>query len=363
MASETPEAGEALTPRRAAGDGAARQPGMTDVARLAGVSAQTVSRTLAGHPNVKAKTRAKVLAAVEQLGYRKNNAARMLSSGRSRTIGVVTLQTNFYSRTNLTFGIETAAREAGYAVSTATTASLDTAAIEEALSRLAEQGVEGVILSVPLVHVSPRIEQLTGAVPTVTVDGSRTPATEVVAVDQTLAARLATRHLIELGHRSVWHVAGPKEWLDAASRCAGWRDTLEAAGLTPPPVLEGDWTPESGYRNGLILGKIPDATAVFVASDEMAFGVIRALHELGRRVPEDISVVGVDDIALAEYCSPSLTTVAQPFTEMGALAVAHLLRHITDPDAAPEPASVEPALIVRASTAPPPGARATGPPA
>ncbi|MBQ1097248.1 LacI family DNA-binding transcriptional regulator [Streptomyces sp. b94] len=352
MSSETRGADERPVRRPADREGVARQPGMADVARLAGVSAQTVSRTLAGHPHVQQRTRAKVLAAVEQLGYRRNNAARMLSSGRSRTIGVVTLQTNFYSRTNLTFGIETAAREAGYAVSTATTASLDTAAIEEALSRLAEQGVEGVILSVPLARVSPRIEQLTRSVPTVTVDGSRTSATEVVAVDQTLAARLATRHLIELGHETVWHVAGPEEWLDAAGRRVGWRDTLEAAGLSVPPVLEGDWTPASGYRNGLILGKIPDVTAVFVASDEMAFGVIRALHELGRRVPQDISVVGVDDIALAEYCSPSLTTVAQPFTEMGALAVAHLLRHIADPGAAPEPASVEPALIVRASTAP-----------
>ncbi|MFD4343367.1 LacI family DNA-binding transcriptional regulator [Streptomyces coelicoflavus] len=353
MSSGTPEAGRTPPGKRTGDDGAARQPGMTDVARLAGVSAQTVSRTLAGHPNVQPKTRAKVLAAVEQLGYRKNNAARMLSSGRSRTIGVVTLQTTFYSRANLIFGIETAAREAGYAVSTATTASLDTAEIEGALSRLAEQDVEGVILSVPLVHVSPRIEQLTRSVPTVTVDGSRTRATEVVAVDQTLAARLATRHLIELGHEAVWHVAGPAEWLDAASRSAGWRDTLEEAGLPVPPVLEGDWTPASGYRNGLVLGKIPDVTAVFVASDEMAFGVIRALHELGRRVPRDISVVGVDDIALAEYCSPSLTTVAQPFAEMGALAVAHLLRHIADPAAAPEPASVEPALVVRASTAAP----------
>ncbi|MEU0742241.1 LacI family DNA-binding transcriptional regulator [Streptomyces sp. NPDC006134] len=338
--------------KRQGGGGPVRQPGMTDVARLAGVSAQTVSRTLAGHPNVRPRTRAKVLAAVEQLGYRRNNAARTLSSGRSRTIGVVTLQTNFHSRTNLTFGIERAAREAGYAVSTAATASLDTAALEEALSRLAEQGAEGVVLSVPLIHVSPRIEQLTRSVPTVTVDGSRTPATEVVAVDQRLAARLATRHLIELGHRNVWHVAGPREWLDASSRCDGWRATLEAAGLAVPPVLEGDWTPASGYRNGLVLGRIPDATAVFVASDEMAFGVIRALHELGRRVPRDVSVVGVDDIALAEYCSPSLTTVAQPFTEMGALAVSRLLRHIADPGAAPEPVSVEPSLIVRASTAP-----------
>jgi DNA-binding LacI/PurR family transcriptional regulator len=331
-----------------------RPPGMVDVARIAGVSPQTVSRTLAGHPNVQAKTRAKVLAAVDQLGYRKNNAARILSSGRSRTIGVVTLQTGYYSRAALTLGIERAAQEAGYEVSTATTASLDTSAIEAALTRLSEQHVDGVVLAVPLIHVSPRIEQLTSAVPTVTVDGSRTPATEVVAVDQSLAAVLATRHLLDLGHETVWHIAGPRQWLDAASRSRGWREVLEAEGRTVPPELEGDWSPASGYRNGLVLGRIPDVTAVFVASDEMAFGVIRALHELGRRVPTDVSVVGVDDIALAEYCSPSLTTVAQPFDRMGALAVGHLLRHLAEPAASHQPATVEPQLVVRASTGPPP---------
>lgn len=331
-----------------------RPPGMLDVARAAGVSAQTVSRVLAGHPHVREETRARVLGAVERLGYRKNSAARMLSSGRSRTIGVVTLQTTFYSRLTLTFGIESAARAAGYAVSTASTESLDTAAVEAALSRLADQNVEGVVLSVPLIHVSPRIEQLTRALPTVTVDGSRTPAAEVVAVDQTEAARLATAHLLGLGHETVWHVAGPGAWLDASSRLRGWRETLEAEGRQVPPVLEGDWSPSSGYRNGLLLGRIPEVTAVFAASDEMAFGVIRALHELGRRVPQDISVVGVDDIALAEFCSPSLTTVAQPFAEMGALAVRHLLRHIQDPEAAAVPTTVAPRLLVRTSTAPPP---------
>lgn len=335
------------------GEGAGRPPGMTDVAKAAGVSAQTVSRVLSGHPNVREETRARVLAAVDRLDYRKNSAAQALSSGRSRTIGVVTLQTTFYSRMTLTFGIESAARAAGYSVSTASTASLDTSEVESALSRLADQGVEGVILAIPLTHVSPRIEQLTGALPTVTVDGSRTASAEVVAVDQSQAARLATRHLLDLGHDTVWHVSGPGEWSDAASRLEGWRETLEAEGRTVPPVLKGDWTPSSGYRNGLILGRIAEVTAVFVASDEMAFGVIRALHELGLRVPEDLSVVGVDNIALAEYCSPSLTTVAQPFAEMGALAVGHLLRHIDDPEALAEPASVEPELIVRTSTAPP----------
>ncbi|AEN14278.1 MULTISPECIES: LacI family DNA-binding transcriptional regulator [unclassified Streptomyces] len=344
----------------AMGEAEARKPpGMTDVAQAAGVSPQTVSRVLSGHANVRAETRARVLAAVDRLGYRKNSAAQILSSGRSRTIGVVNLQTAFYSRLNLTFGIENAARAAGYSVSIASTASLDTSAVEAALSRLADQSVDGIILAIPLIHVSPRIEQLTGSLPTVTVDGSRTPASEVVAIDQSQAARLATRHLLDLGHETVWHVSGPGEWLDAVNRIDGWRETLEAQGRTVPPILKGDWSPSSGYRNGLILGRIPEVTAVFAASDEMAFGVIRALHELGRRVPQDISVIGVDDIALAEYCSPSLTTVAQPFEEMGALAVSHLLRHINDPGAAREPASVEPKLVVRASTAPV-GERAEG---
>ena len=119
-----------------------------------------------------------------------------------------------------------------------------------------------------------------------------------------------------------------------------------------PPELEGDWSPASGYRNGLILGRISDVTAVFVASDEMAFGVVGALREQGLAVPGDVSIVSVDDIALAAYCSPPLTTVAQPFDRMGALAVSHLLRHLTEPTATPDPATVEPTLIVRASTGP-----------
>ena len=333
---------------------AAKAPSMTDVARVAGVSAQTVSRALGGHPNVQEKTRAKVLAAVDHLGYRKNTAAGILSSGHSKTLGIVLLQTSFYSRTAVTVGVEQAARDAGYSVSAATTPSLEPAAIEEAMSRLAGQSVEGIILALPLIHVTRGIEELTNAIPTITIDGSRTSTTEVVAVDQSQAARLATQHLLDLGHQTVWHVAGPAEWLDAVSRSEGWRTTLEAAGIAPPPELKGDWSPASGYQSGLILGRIPDVTAVFVSSDEMAFGVVRAFHELGKRVPEDISVVGVDDITLAEYCSPSLTTVAQPFAEMGRLAVEHLMRYVADPGTTLAPASVEPRLVVRSSTAPPP---------
>lgn len=333
---------------------------MIDVARVAGVSPQTVSRALSNHPNVQAKTRAKVLAAVEQLGYRRNNAARTLKSGKSRILGVVLLETNFFSRTAVTFGIERAAREAGYSVRSVTTGSLDASSVEAALGQLAEEGVDGIVLAIPLAEVTDTIQELTRSIPTIAIDGSRTASTEIVAVDQELAGRMATQHLLDLGHATVWHVAGPAEWSDASNRTLGWRQALADAGIEPPPVLQGDWSPESGYRNGLILGRIAEATAVFVSSDEMAFGVIRALHESGLKIPEDISVVGIDNIALAEYCSPSLTTVAQPFTTIGALAVEHLLRYISHPDSTPPPTSVESELIVRASTAPPRGARRRG---
>ncbi|WP_415803256.1 substrate-binding domain-containing protein, partial [Isoptericola cucumis] len=193
---------------------------------------------------------------------------------------------------------------------------------------------------------------LTHDLPTVVVDGMRSSATEVVAVDQVEAGRVATDHLLGLGHDTVWHVAGPDTWNDAMGRTSGWRAALEDAGRLVPPVLYGDWTPASGHRNGTILGRMPEVTAVFVASDEMAFGVIRALAELGRRVPEDVSVVGMDDIALAPYAAPPLTTVRQPFRDMGRRAVEHVLALVTDPETVHEPEVVLPRLVERSSTAP-----------
>ncbi|SFR68084.1 DNA-binding transcriptional regulator, LacI/PurR family [Agromyces sp. CF514] len=338
------------TPRRLDANGRTRTPSMADVATHAGVSAQTVSRVLSGHPNVQSATRDRVLASVGALGYRMNNAARSLSSGRTRTIGVVVLPTVDYSGSALTHGVESAARRAGYAVNIATASSLAPAAIATAMTSLDRQSVEGIVLALPVPTGTDEVEAIARRIPTVTIDGSRTVSSEVVAIDQFEVGRLATEHLLELGHPTVWHIAGPDEWLDSTGRTAGWRAALEAAGREAPPMLHGDWSPESGYQAGLLLGRIPDATAVFIASDEMAFGAIRALHELGRRVPEDISVVGVDDIALAAYCSPALTTVAQPFGEIASIAVEHLIRRIDDPGAAPASATIAPQLVIRSST-------------
>ncbi|MBM7830992.1 DNA-binding LacI/PurR family transcriptional regulator [Agromyces cerinus] len=338
------------TPRSSAG----RAPDMADVAALAGVSKQTVSRALSNHPNVTARTRAKVEEAVARLGYRRNAAASMLSSGRSRTIGIVSMPTLNYSSAVISYGMERAARAAGYAVSMATTTSLSPEAIAEAMSRLAEQAVEGIVLVVPLLVGSDATEEISRRIPTVTIDGSRSASTQVVAVDQTAVGRIATEHLLSLGHETVWHLAGPGEWVEAGEREDGWRAALGAAGREAPPILRGDWSPESGYQAGLLLARMPEVTAIFASSDEMAFGVIRALHEHGRRVPDDVSVIGVDDIALAAYCSPALTTVAQPFEEIGRLAVDHLIEVIADPDSTPStPTTVAASLVVRGSTAAP----------
>lgn len=329
----------------------ARQPSMADVAKTAGVSAQTVSRALRNSPNVTPETRKRVLAAVEQLGYRFNNAARVLSSGRSHTIGLVLLQSGgYYSRAAVTAGVEAAAGEAGYAVSIATIASLDTGLMERSLSKLADQGVDGIVIAVPLISVTRKMEDITRDIPTVTLDGSRTSSARSLGIDQQEAGRVATQHLLDLGHRQVWHVAGPDEWIEARRRRQGWQQALAEAGIEAPPPLEGDWSPDSGYRQGQIIARIPDVTAVFAASDEMAFGVIRALREHGRKVPDDVSIVSVDDIALAAYCCPPLTTVRQDFYQSSAAAVALLLQ---GDDAGVTEVVVPASLSVRASTAPP----------
>lgn len=331
---------------------ATRLPAMSDVALLAKVSAQTVSRVLAAHPHVSSQTRARVLAAVEQLGYRPNGAARALATGRTRTLGVFTLETNSYSRATVHHGIEVAAREAGYFVSTASAPELSPRSAVKAISWLIDQRVDGFIVAVPLADVHQSIDELIGNLPCLVIDSSRHPTADIVGVDQYRAGRLATEHLLGLGHDTVWHLAGPANWSDSTLRTEGWRDALRDAGRSIPPIVYGDWTAESGHRNGLVLGRAPEVSAVFVACDDMAFGFLRAMSELGRRVPQDVAVVGMDDIDLAAYCTPPLTTVRQQFADVGRLAVEQLIARITGPKSEQATELIEPELIVRGSSVP-----------
>lgn len=331
-----------------------------DVARLAGVSRKTVSRVLNNEPYVSDQARRQVLAAAEELGYRLNHAARALASGRNRSLGVIALGTAGYGTASLLVHIEQAVRDAGYALRVINTPNGEPEGIAGALGSLLEQGVDGVIVSEPVVRgkVELRVDVpvlFLGAPPSFT--ASRTLTVSVGAHE---LARAATDHLLDLGHDTVHHLAGPRKWYATKDRIEGWRAALAARGAHEPPLLNGDWSAASGYATGQALASDTTVTAVFAAGDEMAIGLIHALREAGRRVPEDISVVGFDGNPVFAYVSPPLTTVCQPFEAAAREGVRLLVHAVEHPDAElPHPAEPPVRLVVRGSTAPPSRLRRT----
>jgi DNA-binding LacI/PurR family transcriptional regulator len=338
----------------------ARAPVMADVARLAGVSHQTVSRVINGQANLRPATRLRVEEAIRQLGYRPNSAARALVTKRSATVGVIGSKSGFWGPSSVHRAIQAAGREAGYFVSSVNVPDLTRDAVSDAVDHLRDQRVEGIVLIAAnddAVEVA-RHQEVAG-IPVVVVEGSLDKARWTVGVDQVAGAALATQHLLDLGHTEVVHVAGPMQWTEARARLRGWEQAMHAAGLRPSPHVEGDWTAESGYRVGQSLAERDDLTAVFAANDQMALGLLRALWEAGRAVPGDVSVVGFDDIPEAAFLIPTLTTVRQDFAAVGHRAIEILRTAIADPaPSADVPARlIQPELVTRASTAPPPKGR------
>lgn len=296
-----------------------RAPAMSDVAAVAGVSHQTVSRVLNDHPSVRPETRERVLAAIETLGYRRNSIARALVTRRSATIGVVTGSSGLFGPTSTLVALEVAAREAGYFVSVSTMHTFDGSTMNQALEYFLGQGVEGIVIIAPQVEVTAVVESFDAPVPVVLVTSSQQSSEHInsVTVDNLSGGRQATRHLIEAGHRAIVHVAGPQDWYDARDRLSGWRAECEAAGLPTDTVVDGDWTAETGYAIGKRLAKEGAPTAVFAANDQLALGMIRAFWEGGVRVPADVAVVGFDDSAGTAFSIPPLTTVRQDFAALG----------------------------------------------
>ncbi|GAA3836454.1 LacI family DNA-binding transcriptional regulator [Streptomyces phyllanthi] len=333
---------------------AGARPVMDDVARLAGVSKQTVSRVLNGNPAVRAETREAVLDAMRSLGYRPSRSARSLASGRTRMLGVISFDAARYGPASTLTAINSAAQEAGYLVSSIALDTADRDTVVRAVDRLSAEGADGVIAIAPQRWVGRALAEARLDTPLVTLDNALGDGTPMVSSDSPAGARAATEHLLGLGHTTVWHIAGPTGWTSADLRLAGWRDTLEAAGAEVPESLLGDWSADSGYALGRRLARRPDVTAVFASNDQMALGVLRAFHEAGRRVPEEVSVVGYDDIPEAAHLLPPLTTVRTDFTELGTRSLRLLLARIEGP-AEPRIDPVAPVeLVVRHSTGPAP---------
>ncbi len=324
---------------------------MSDVGRLAGVSHQTVSRVINGSPKVRPETRRKVLAAMRELGYRPNSVARALVTGRTNTLGVVGFDTTLYGPASTLFGIERAAHEAGYFMIVASLKALNRSSVAYAVERLRLQGVDGILVIAPHLEAADAVEHTPSDIPIVAVEAGPADVVPVVAVDQLAGAAKATRHLLDHGHRTVWHLSGPVDFLEARERVQGWRQTLHEAGLPAPEPLVGDWSARAGYELGERLSADPAVTAIFAANDQMALGVLRALHEAGRAIPGEVSVVGFDDIPEAPYFMPPLTTVRQDFIEVGSRSLRRLVQAIEGGDQAPSRSLVKPELIVRASTA------------
>jgi DNA-binding LacI/PurR family transcriptional regulator len=339
---------------------AGRSPVLFDVARHAGVSHQTVSRVINGHPSVAPATRERVERAIAELGYRPNKFARALVTRSTRTLGLITVNINQFGPAQTMLGLERAARAAGYALSVAMLEDASSEAMRTAIDDLLASSVDAILVLATYDAAAEALRSVTPRVPLVAVQVGGDHHHPTVYVDQVAGARLATRHLLELGHRTVHHIAGPMDSQEARGRVDGWHEELHAAGVEPPRLLHGDWWPPSGYEAGkelaAMVGRRSGArpTAIFVANDQMSLGVLHALREEGISVPHDVSLVGFDDVPEAPYFAPPLTTVRQDFVELGERGVRLVLSLLSREENLPDP--VPPHLVLRQSTsAPPPG--------
>ncbi|QWW20166.1 LacI family DNA-binding transcriptional regulator [Schaalia sp. 19OD2882] len=333
-----------------------RPPSILDVAAAAGVSHQTVSRVLNKSANVAEHTREKVQAAIEALGYRRNSVARALVTRRSGVIGIVTTTSWHYGPTSILLSVEIAARAAGYYTVVAPID--DEAEVDEvarALDDFLGLPVEGLVFIAPTRDIARDLQGISLPVPMVAVTSAQIGAMSGIIgvhIAQEGGADAVMDHLLGLGHRDIAHVAGPDGAYEARIRESVWRAGLAERGLTVREPLGHAWDCDSGYEAGRVLVKEGLPTAVFCANDELALGLYRAFAESGVRIPEDVSVVGFDDLPSAPFYVPPLTTVAQDFEALGEQIVAALKEALAG-ESLPQEAHLPTRLVVRGSTAAP----------
>jgi DNA-binding LacI/PurR family transcriptional regulator len=339
-----------------------RPASILDVAAAAGVSYQTVSRVINGHRSVRPSTREVVLAAIDDLGFRPNRAARVLRGASGRSVTVLTANTFLYGYQAALRGIEEAARAAGFAVGVSVVDSVSPKEVAAAVKRAIEPGSSLIVIAYDragtmILDAVPPEVPMAAMVETPPADPG--PERPWLWLDDRKAAVEATRYLLSLGHRTVHYLAIPSS-TQASQRQAGWLAALEEAGAPVPDPVQCDWTPRSGYRTGQALAADPEVTAVLCGNDDLALGVVRAVHAAGLSVPGDLSVVGFDDTPVAEFLTPPLTTVRLDFAELGRACFALLLARTEPEEAPPRVRRPEPELIIRDSAGPPSLPRGSG---
>ena len=326
-----------------------KRPTLRDVAREADVSYQTVSRVINNNLHVSADTRSRVMKAIDDLGFRPNRAAQIMQTKRSHTFEVVVPYTGL---NRVLYDMARVTNQLGYHF---VIAAIQPENFAETLASGASRFVDGFI-TVPFPEIDDYDEliELTGGIPFVQVGarvGTNMPS---VSCDQAKGARLATQHLIELGHRRIAEISGPLHIYDGYDRHMSWLATLNDHGLEPGLSIEGSFNIESGI-NAMhqLLDSGTDFTAVFIGNDSMAFGALAALRSRGVRVPEEVSIVGFDNIVESAHFVPSLTTINQDVSAMGKLAVEYLYKLINNPDTQIYQQVLVPKLILRDTTCPP----------
>lgn len=332
--------------------GSSKQATMVDVARRVGVSYQTVSRVVNGHPSVAPSTRRRVLTAIDELNYLPNVAARNLVTRRSRTVGIVSYGTTYYGPGQMVANIETSFRERDYGLTLSTLTEMSVDGLRAAIHELRSRAVDGIVLITPLANIDPaEIRKLCRNVPFVMIDIALGEPVPSVVIDQRRGGMLATRHLLELGHRDIAEIRGPLTWSGAVLRHEGMLAELRDAGLEPVLSVEGDWSAASGYTAARrLLDAGAPFSGLFAGNDQMALGAMRALRERGLDIPNDVSVVGFDNLPESAFFEPPLTTVYQDFVSLGRESATYLSDLIDQRPTRRRQHVVEPELVVRCST-------------
>ncbi len=327
----------------------AKKPNIYDVAALADVSHQTVSRVLNNQPNIRPATRARVEAAMVSLGYQPNPAARSLVTAKSNMIGLLVADTVLYGPAGMLNAMERQARKAGYFAITVAIRSDSPESWAEGIQHLSKMHIEGLATIALSSDVLQMASSLLPNVTLIAIDADDNATDfQTVGIDNFDGGYIATKHLIELGHKRILHITGPITSSEANSRIRGYERAMAEAKLQPS-IVQGDWSSDTGYRLGVELDLDHDApTAIFTANDHLALGLLKALAGRGVSVPEDLSLVGFDDLPESPYFNPPLTTVRQDFAQLGELAMQMLLNDLAG-NKRKKAATIKPQLVVRES--------------